>query len=45
MTLRSRILGIAAAFTLVMTALPVQAQIYPTKPIVVVVPSAAGRAC
>ena len=37
-----RISGIAAAFTLAMTALPVQAQIYPTKPIVVVVPSAAG---
>jgi tripartite-type tricarboxylate transporter receptor subunit TctC len=42
MTHMSRISGIAAAFTLVMTALPVQAQIYPTKPIVVVVPSAAG---
>ena len=42
MTRRSCLSRIAAAFTLAMTALPVQAQIYPTKPIVVVVPSAAG---
>ena len=42
MTLGLRFSGIAVAFTLAMAALPVQAQVYPTRPIVVVVPSAAG---
>lgn len=37
-----RISWVAVAFTLVMSLLPVHAQTYPTKPIVIVVPSAAG---